>query len=226
MRKAGLTEVVFWDEIKDKLPPNFKVLPVAVTPRTASCSDPPDRTSRENHPGLIISTLPPSNEASRFEMTACGRSHGRISQQKATAKLAPQGLVQEIGQVLPRLFHFMATTPKDHEMRLSNEVDLSDGFWCLIVEPSQECTFCHIMPNPPGGRVWIAMPSALQVEWAENPACRDGPGRNRVLLGEKVELPAHPFEMLMESADAPKEEHRSIGLHVDDCMLRLVESDD
>jgi hypothetical protein len=32
--KAGFTEVVYWDEIKDDLPAHFKVSPVAVIPQT------------------------------------------------------------------------------------------------------------------------------------------------------------------------------------------------
>ena len=32
--KAGFTEVVYWDEIKDNLPTHFKVSPVAVIPQT------------------------------------------------------------------------------------------------------------------------------------------------------------------------------------------------
>jgi hypothetical protein len=57
-----------------------------------------------------------------------------------TQKLAPAGPVHAIGQ-LPRLFHFMSSTPKDHEIRLS-KVNLSDGFWRLIVKPKQKWDFC------------------------------------------------------------------------------------
>jgi hypothetical protein len=49
-----------------------------------------------------------------------------------TEKLAPQGPVREIGQVLPRIFHFMATMPADQEIRWS-KVNLSEGFWRLII---------------------------------------------------------------------------------------------
>ena len=35
--KAGFTEVVYWDEIKDDLPTHFKVSPVTVIPQTGSC---------------------------------------------------------------------------------------------------------------------------------------------------------------------------------------------
>jgi hypothetical protein len=51
-----------------------------------------------------------------------------------TEKLAPQTPVRAIGQMLPRIFHFMATTPADQEIWWS-KVDLSDRLWRLIVKP-------------------------------------------------------------------------------------------
>lgn len=91
---------------------------------------------------------------------------------ESTNKLAPTKPVHEIGQVLPRLFHFVAATPEDQEMRFSR-VDLSDGFWRLCVEPTQKWNFCCVMPDPPGTRVRIVVPSALQMGWAES-RHRDG----------------------------------------------------
>ena len=61
---------VFWKSRTDCQP----------TSRCCQSHDPPDRMSRENHPGLVISRSWPSNKASRLETTAHGRSHGRISQ--------------------------------------------------------------------------------------------------------------------------------------------------
>lgn len=85
-----------------------------------------------------------------------------------TKKLAPQGPVQEIGQVVrSRLFQLLASTPADQEVPLSKQVQLSDGFWCLIVEPAN---FCYIMPDTPDARVRILVPSALQMGWAESPS--------------------------------------------------------
>ena len=66
--KAGFTEIVYWDEIKDALPLHFKVSPVPVIPRTdgrrgriildlllRQCNDPEansDRTSERNRKRL------------------------------------------------------------------------------------------------------------------------------------------------------------------------------
>ena len=55
-----------------------------------------------------------------------------------TRKLVPTEPMHEIGKVLPRLFHFMASTLKEQKLRLSKE-DLSNGFWPhLLVEPAQK----------------------------------------------------------------------------------------
>jgi hypothetical protein len=115
-------------------------------------------------------------------------------------------------------------------------VDLSEVFWHLIVEPQQKYNFCYVMPNPPGSRVRIVVPSALQMVWAESPAyfcaaTKTGCDIIKLLPQEQVELPEHPSEKFMEPTDTPKmappnEEHTSIGVYVDDYMLALVESDD
>jgi hypothetical protein len=144
--------------------------------------------------------------------------------------------VQSLGQVLPRLFHFMASTPEDQEIRLA-KVDLSDGFWRLIVNPEQKCNFCYVMPDPPGSRVRIVVPSALQMGWAESPACfcaATETGRDiiELLLRDEIDLPEHPFEQFMTPSEVPKtappgaEPYTSIGVFVDDYVLAVVENDD
>ena len=121
--RAGLLikEVVFWNEIKDRLPANFKVLPVAsVVPQTAG------------QRGQIILDLsfpirrPLKKQAGLKRWCMMGEVMAE-SVNKTTTKLAPQGPAHEIRQDLAWLFHFRASRPKDHETQLS-KVDLSDGF--------------------------------------------------------------------------------------------------
>jgi hypothetical protein len=139
--KAGFTEVAFWDEIKDDLPAHFEVSPVAVTLQTGER-------------GWMIFDL--SFPVGRPPQKGKKRQMGEVVQpsiDEMTNKPAPTKPVHEIGQVLPRLFHFMASsTPENQEIRLS-KVDLSDGFWQLCVEPSQLWNFCCVMPCPPGS--WV-----------------------------------------------------------------------
>jgi hypothetical protein len=221
--KAGFTEIVFWDEIKDNLPAPFKISPVAVIPQTG-------------RRGRIILDL--SFPVRRPPQKRAKRRMGELVQDSinaTTRKLAPTEPVHEIGMVLPRLFHFMASTPEDQEIRLS-KVDLSDGFWRLLVEPSQKWNFSYVMPDPPGSRVRIVVPSALQMGWAESPAyfcAATETGRDIIerLLREGVELPEHPLEKFMEPTDRPRTappesvDHTSVGVYVDDYVLGLVQND-
>jgi hypothetical protein len=223
--QAGFTEVFYWDELKDDLPPHFKVSPVAVIPQTG-------------RRGRIILDLSFPVRRPPQKGSGTKRKMGEViapSVNETTSKLAPTEPVHAIGKVLPRLFHFMADTPADQEIRLS-KVDLSDGFWRVLVEPSQKWNFCYVMPDPPGSRVRIVVPSALQMGWAESPAyfcAATETGRDIIdlLLRENAELPEHPLETFMQPSDLPRtapngEEHTSIGVYVDDYVLGVVENED
>jgi hypothetical protein len=92
------------------------------------------------------------------------------------------------------------------------------------------------LPDEPGARLRIVVPSALQMGWAESPAyfcVATETGRDiiNLLLRGKVNLPEHPLETFMAPKDRlstspPGEKHMSIGVYVDDFVLALVESDD
>jgi hypothetical protein len=85
-----------------------------------------------------------------------------------TECLAPLKGVKEIGHVLPKLLQFMADTPAQEAIGFS-KIDLSDRFWQMLVTDEQKWKFCYVMPDPPGSRVHIVVPSALQMGWAESP---------------------------------------------------------
>ena len=151
MRIIIITEVVYWDEIKHDLPVNFKVSPVAVIPQTG------------RQEGRIILNL--SFSVRRPLQKGKKRHMGEVIQKSVnytTQRLAPTEPVHEIGKVLARLFHFMALTPEDQEIRLS-KVDLSDRFWRLLVDSVQKWNFRYVMPHPPGAQTRIVVPSALQM---------------------------------------------------------------
>jgi hypothetical protein len=54
-----------------------------------------------------------------------------------TERLAPEAPVKELGNVLPRLFDFMASVPPEEHIHFS-KMDLADGYWRMIVEPEAQ----------------------------------------------------------------------------------------
>ena len=57
--------------------------------------------------------------------------------------------VKEIGKVLPRLLNYMRDTPERlHILFLT--LDISDGFWRLIVKQEDSYNFAYILPQDAG----------------------------------------------------------------------------
>ncbi len=64
-----------------------------------------------------------------------------------TTKLsAPDISVKEIGKVLPRLLHYMRDTPAGLHI-LFSKLDISDGFWRLIVQETISYNFAYVLPQ-------------------------------------------------------------------------------
>jgi hypothetical protein len=63
-----------------------------------------------------------------------------------TARLAPEGPVKELGNVLPRLLDFMASVPPEEHIHFS-KMDLADRYWQVIVKPEAQCNFAYVMPS-------------------------------------------------------------------------------
>lgn len=222
---AGFTEIVLWDNIKDNLPANFKISPVAVIPQP-------------NRRGRIILDL--SFPVRRRPSTKKRRRMGEVVQPSVndtTERLAPTEGVKAIGKVLPKLFQFMADTPADEIIGFS-KIDLSDGFWRMIVQEDQKWNFCYVMPDPPGSPRRIVVPSALQMGWAESPpyfcaATQAGRDVAEHLIDCQFNLPPHPLEnyVLPDEIDTltpsqRDEIHRFVAVYVDDYILAAVENKD
>jgi hypothetical protein len=115
-------EVVLWNDLKHRLPTNFKILLVATV----------------LHQGLIILDLsfilPRTKTQQVHKMTP-------PNVKDTMAKLAPTKALKAISQVCQNLFRFMADTP---------EINLSNGFWQMIVAEDSKWNFCNVMPDPEG----------------------------------------------------------------------------
>jgi hypothetical protein len=158
-----------------------------------------------------------------------------------TVPLVPRRPVREIGKVLPRVFKFMASRPEGQTILLS-KVDLSDGFWRILVKEAAQWNFCYVMPDPPGAPVRIVVPSALQTGWMESPqyfctATKTGWDFIQWLVDQKIDCPPHPLERFMLPQDlvgtigpdkpVPSNEAdkgaSAINIYLDDYILAVVE---
>jgi hypothetical protein len=212
---------VLWEDLKKDMPPSLKISPVAAVPQT-------NRRAR-----IILDLSFPVHQP---EKAGRRRKMGPViapSVNETTVKLSPQTAVKEIGHVLTRVLHFMSSTPADQQIYFS-KVDLSDGFWRMIVQPSQRWNFCYVMPDPPGSPIRIVIPSALQMGWTESPAyfcTATETGRDIIqwLIEAKVELPMHPFEKFMIPDPLPPghgDGDSEVHVYVDDYILAVVQDED
>jgi hypothetical protein len=87
-----------------------------------------------------------------------------------TVPATDQTGVQNLGTTMPGILAYMHDVPCHWEIRWS-KIDLSDGFWRMIVQAGQEHNFVYEMPPRPNdtGR-WFVIPSALQMGWKNSPA--------------------------------------------------------
>jgi hypothetical protein len=115
-----------------------------------------------------------------------------------------------------------------------SKIDLSDGFWRMLVEEEAKWNFAYVMPDPPGSPIRLVVPSALQMGWAESPAyfcAATETGRDIIhrAVESKIELPPHVFEEYMRPTKLPKRSTKedsmsSISVYLDDFIGAVVEN--
>jgi len=66
-----------------------------------------------------------------------------------TTLRAPSVPVKEIRRVFHRLLHYMRDTPASLHI-LFSKLDISDGFWRLIVQQVDCFNFTHVLPQAEG----------------------------------------------------------------------------
>ena len=231
---AGFSSIILWDDIKDCLPKNFKLSPLAVVPQV-------------NRRGRMILDLSFPVRKLKKSTHKRRRVQEEIIQESVndtTRKLAPTIPVKLLGQVLPRLFEFMAIVHPSDAIHFS-KIDLSDGFWRMIVEDAEKWNFCYVKPQQDQtAPIQIVVPSALQMGWTESPpffssateTCRD---IIDIIIKDDLKLPEHEFEVYMKPEPNKKKRSRtrieaqpkqnrehSANVFVDDFCLAAVENDE
>ncbi len=188
--RAGFCKVFTWDDLKALKPRSLKISPVAVVPQAG-------------RRGRIILDLsfPVYNNINGIRTAIQG------SVNDTTVIEAPSIPVKEIGKVLHRLLHFMKIT-RAGKWILFSKLDISDGFWRLVVTEDDSFNFAYVLPQQAGQPIRIVVPSALQMGWVESPSyfcavtecARD---ITQHLVDSDTTLPSHPIETQMKIPHVP-----------------------
>ena len=218
----GYARVLSWKELQILKPKKLKISPLAVIPQ-------------RNRRGRMILDL--SFPVTKPVTKGKKRSQQEVLQESVnntTVRLAPEGPVKELGNVLPRIFAFMAEVPQQEEIHFS-KLDLADGYWRMVVEEGEQWNFAYVLPTAPGEEVMIVVPRALQMGWNESPAyfcCTTETTRDvaQRWVDTKVPLTKHPLEHHTYPQSPPKRqkyegsEFQMSSVYVDDFILAAVEN--
>ena len=150
---AGFVRILTEQELRDERSPELKVSRVAVVPQ-------------ENRRDRIILNLSAEVQFPRTRRRPA-RTHPSVN--ASTLPAADQTAVKRLGQTGKALLLYAFETDPAWEINWI-KMDLSDGFWRMIVEAGKEQNFVFEMPPHPTrkGRHFV-VPSALQMGWTNSP---------------------------------------------------------
>ena len=214
---GGYAKVVRYGDIKDDIPPQLKISPVAAIPHKSR---------------LFRFILDLS-----FELIINGQKFPSVN--KSTRKQAKQESMDQLGEVIKRILHTMAQARKDDPTQVFHfaKLDIKDGFWRLAVSDQAAWNFCYVLPSLDKTKsiedIEIVVPNALQMGWCESPpffcsASETGRDTIEQLLREKSSDP-HVFEDLMFTdnftfGDRKTECIRLMEVYVDDYIAMTNDS--
>ena len=120
-----------------------------------------------------------------------------------------------LGSALPSLLLFMFETNCYWEIDWQ-KIDLSDGFWRMIMEHGKEYNFVYQLPPRPGDRgSFFVVPSGLQMGWTNSPAyfCTATEGTRELIrrilalsIDSGIDVPHRHEQYCVEPAEPPDPE--------------------
>ena len=177
--REGFVHIHKWGDIKDSLPPNFKLSPVAMIPHK----------SRKFRAILDLS----------FHLRTANSAYKSVNE--TTNKHSTQEAMDELGKALQRILARMADARKTDRTLWFTKLDIKDGFWRMIVSDNDAWNFCYVIPNDdPNATIddtSIVVPNSLQMGWCESPpffCAATETARDVIQQLLQVQLPKHPFE--------------------------------
>jgi hypothetical protein len=143
--RAGFSKVISWEKLKTLRPTNLKISPVACIPQAG-------RRGR-----IILDLSFPVFQKVTGVITAT-----QASVNDTTVLQAPSVPVKQIGKVLPRVLQYMRDT-LDGLHILFSKLDLSNGFWRLIMRGTDCYNSAYVLPQATRAPTKIVVPSAVQM---------------------------------------------------------------
>ena len=216
--KAGFSKVVLWEEVRRLRPPNLKVSPVAVVPQAG-------RRGR-----IILDLSFPVYQEVNGVATAT-----QASVNSTTVITAPTTPVKEIGKVLPRMLQYMRDTPPGLHI-LFSKLDISDGFWRLIVQEADSYNFAYVLPQEASEPCRLVIPAAVQMGWVESPSLfctvtESARDLTQHLVDDGIPLPPNEVEEMISIQKVPprgctKNPTKLLQVYVDDFCYAATQSED
>jgi hypothetical protein len=122
--RAGYAQVVDWSWLKNHLPSQLKVSPIAVVPQANSRGR------------MILDLLFPVIRKAKHKKGRKPKGERNVIKESVndwTVRMAPDAPVKELGNVLARLLQFMQEVPEEEDIQFA-KIDLANGYWQMIVE--------------------------------------------------------------------------------------------
>jgi hypothetical protein len=147
--KQGFADIIAWKSIKDNIPEELKLSPIAMIPHN----------SRKFRAILDLS----------FVLRLFGIEVTSVNDATNKEK-SPTNAMGQLGQVLPRLIAKMAEATLEDGPLMFAKLDIKDGYWRMVVAEGKEWNFAYVLPKRKTDTDFhIVVPSALQMGWAESP---------------------------------------------------------
>ena len=198
--------VVKWGDIKDNLPANFKLSPVAMVPHK----------SKSFRCILDLTFRMKKKDGTFWE-----------SVNSKTTKLAPPETMAQLGTSVKRVVCSMANNYDSSRPFIFTKLDIKDGFWRLAVNDDDAWNFCYVLPSEKKldslDDIEIVVPNSLQMGWTESPpyfcaASETARDVIELILPRAASLSHHPLEDLMmpEDASADDTDYSSDDMSISD----------
>jgi hypothetical protein len=183
--KEGFAKTIRWGDIKENIPPNLKISPIAMIPHK----------SRKFRAILDLS----------FQLRLKGKKQQSVN--SGTNKQAPQKAMAGLGNALKRIIHEMGNNYNPAFPYKFAKCDIKDGFWRMVVHPDDAYNFCYVLPpsstNTSIDDLILVVPDSLQMGWCESPPffCAATETARDIIAylikNTTKTLPSHPMEYQM-----------------------------